>query len=308
MAEFKFFCPMCGQHIQCDTSYIGLQIICPVCKQAIAVPQAPNATATSTPAQSIQIKVATVRKVLGIALAIAAIVGLVAGCWYFYLQHTGPKVRRGMVALWSGNGGGRNKLGGPKAQVPKGIAYARGKVGLAFKFDGKDHRIIVPDSPESNFDAGQDFSVSAWIKPMNSPTTGGVMSIVDKRSEGGPSGESPGYEFSLENGRIHTRILRVGFGPAGPDLRDGRFHFVAVSVQRNSPTGGHLFVDGKDVLTFDTTGIAGDLTNDAPLRIGNHCNPGFSSFFKGLIDAVAIYNRALSASEIREIYQDENAR
>ena len=306
MPEFQFFCPTCGQHIQCDTNYIGSQINCPVCKQAIVVPQAPNAIATSTPAQSIQIKAATLRKVLGIALAIAAIVGLVAGCWYFYLQHTGPKVRRGMVALWSGNGGGHDKLGGPKAQVPKGIAYARSKVGLAFKFDGKEHRIIVPDSPELNFDAGKDFSVTAWIKPMQTPTTGGVMSIVDKRSDG-PSGESPGYEFSLENGRIHTRILRIGFGPAGPDLCDGKFHYVAVAVHRNSSTGGHLFVDGQDVLTFGTTQINGDLTNDAPLRIGNHCSSAFHSFFKGLIDAVAIYNRALSASEIREIYQDEKS-
>jgi outer membrane lipoprotein-sorting protein len=45
MAEFKFSCPGCGQHIQCDASYSGAQIACPACQQAIVVPQAPPSSA-----------------------------------------------------------------------------------------------------------------------------------------------------------------------------------------------------------------------------------------------------------------------
>ena len=45
MAEFKFSCPQCGQRIQCDTSYSGMQINCPVCQKPIAVPQTPLAAA-----------------------------------------------------------------------------------------------------------------------------------------------------------------------------------------------------------------------------------------------------------------------
>jgi outer membrane lipoprotein-sorting protein len=45
MAEFKFACPQCGQHIQCDTGYAGAQINCPSCQQAIVVPQAPRIAA-----------------------------------------------------------------------------------------------------------------------------------------------------------------------------------------------------------------------------------------------------------------------
>jgi outer membrane lipoprotein-sorting protein len=45
MAEFKFSCPQCGQHIQCDTGYVGAQINCPTCQQAIVVPQAPRSAA-----------------------------------------------------------------------------------------------------------------------------------------------------------------------------------------------------------------------------------------------------------------------
>jgi outer membrane lipoprotein-sorting protein len=46
MAEFKFSCPQCGQHIQCDSGYSGAQINCPTCQQAIVVPQAPRFAAT----------------------------------------------------------------------------------------------------------------------------------------------------------------------------------------------------------------------------------------------------------------------
>jgi hypothetical protein len=42
MAEFKFSCPLCHQHILCDVGYSGMQINCPVCQQAIVVPQAPQ--------------------------------------------------------------------------------------------------------------------------------------------------------------------------------------------------------------------------------------------------------------------------
>ena len=45
MAEFKFSCPQCGQHIQCDPGYSGAQINCPSCQQSIVVPQAPRSAA-----------------------------------------------------------------------------------------------------------------------------------------------------------------------------------------------------------------------------------------------------------------------
>ena len=41
MSEFKFACPVCGQHITADSSTSGGQIECPTCFQKIVVPQAP---------------------------------------------------------------------------------------------------------------------------------------------------------------------------------------------------------------------------------------------------------------------------
>lgn len=41
MSEFKFACPVCGQHITADSSGSGGQIDCPTCFRKIIVPQAP---------------------------------------------------------------------------------------------------------------------------------------------------------------------------------------------------------------------------------------------------------------------------
>ena len=39
MSEFKFACPVCGQHITSDASATGKHLECPTCFQKIVVPQ-----------------------------------------------------------------------------------------------------------------------------------------------------------------------------------------------------------------------------------------------------------------------------
>ena len=41
MSEFKFACPVCGQHMMCDVSQGGSVMECPTCFQKIVAPQAP---------------------------------------------------------------------------------------------------------------------------------------------------------------------------------------------------------------------------------------------------------------------------
>jgi regulation of enolase protein 1 (concanavalin A-like superfamily) len=43
MSEFKFACPVCGQHMACDSSQSGTVMECPTCFQKITAPQAPAA-------------------------------------------------------------------------------------------------------------------------------------------------------------------------------------------------------------------------------------------------------------------------
>jgi hypothetical protein len=138
-------------------------------------------------------------------------------------------------------------------------------------------------------------------------TTYGVMDIVDKRVAT-DSNLALGYEFCVINGALACQLdqaplnTEYTFGPAGPDMRDGKFHHVAMSVMRNSTTGGKLYVDGNNVLTFDPTSEAGDLSNNMPLHIGYHPTAGFNGHFTGAIDEISLYKRALSPDEIQTIY------
>ncbi|MGC3960832.1 MAG: hypothetical protein QM813_23740 [Verrucomicrobiota bacterium] len=47
MSEFKFACPVCGQHITCDSESAGTQMGCPTCFRKLVVPQAPSPGAKS---------------------------------------------------------------------------------------------------------------------------------------------------------------------------------------------------------------------------------------------------------------------
>ncbi len=82
MSEFKFTCPQCKQHIACDTTYVGTQINCPVCGQAIIVPPMPPAVA-GPGERTIQIKVSTLRKAALVGLCVLLVAGGAAIAYYF---------------------------------------------------------------------------------------------------------------------------------------------------------------------------------------------------------------------------------
>jgi hypothetical protein len=135
MSEFKFSCPQCGQHIQCDSGYSGVQINCPACQQAIVVPQAPRSAAapssappvppqappglstrqsTTVPAAGrrfagapgakpqVQPKSKVLRNVLIITASVVVLAGLGAGGWFGfskYNQHkTAQEAKKGNLA------------------------------------------------------------------------------------------------------------------------------------------------------------------------------------------------------------------
>ncbi len=222
----------------------------------------------------------------------------------------------GLVGWWKGDGNGNDSVGANNATVPAGVTYAPAEVGLGFSLNGiydDANRILVPDTPQLNFGPNQDFSIEAWIQPLSNPgnytdLSGEVMTVVGKRYA--PDFYTAwGYEMYLGNGRLCFQLIdSLNHGgdfynlDAEPDLRDGKFHHVAVTVQRNSTTGLRFYADGKLIATFDPTAVTGDLSNSWPLRIGNHPTPGARAFYHGVIDEVSLYKRALSSNEITAIY------
>jgi hypothetical protein len=220
---------------------------------------------------------------------------------------TGPTpAPSGLVGYWRGEGNWNDDSTGLHTAVPQnGLTFCPSVVGQAFNFDGIDDRLNVADTSSLNFGANQDFSIETWIRPIAATTDYGVQSIVDKRYA--PNDwTSIGYALSLVNGQLCCQLGVAGsganFGPSGPDLRDGKFHHVAMSVVRNSTTGANLYVDGASILTFNPTGSSGSLSNAEPFRIGNHATSYRNCYGKGPIDEVSLYNRALTISEIGSVY------
>ena len=125
MAEFKFFCPLCGKQIQCDAGYSGTQINCPACNQAIVAPAAPGsgAPAAQPPAPA---KPRTLRNVLLVAASLVVLAGLAAAGWLGYSQIRNRIILRGhfpsdfppgLVAFWPGDGKGDDSIGREQGKV-----------------------------------------------------------------------------------------------------------------------------------------------------------------------------------------------
>jgi hypothetical protein len=190
--------------------------------------------------------------------------------------------------------------------LSNGVLIVPGAVGHAFSFDGVDDWVMVPSSPSLNMGPGQDFSIEGWIKPEVAATSFGVQSILDKRIS--PNFvTATGYSLHLEYGHLGCQIGAAGTGyvthnTTSPNLRDGLWHHIALTLVRNSSAGGKLYVDGKVVAVFNPTSQQGDLSTTAPLRIGDHADRSLNCHFKGLIDEFSVYRRALTETEIAGIH------
>jgi outer membrane murein-binding lipoprotein Lpp len=219
------------------------------------------------------------------------------------------------VSWWTADGTARDSIGSNDGTLTNGASFAPGLVGQAFTLNGSTGGVTVPDAPSLNFGPGVNFSIDAWIRPavrgtLSAPFGVEIQTVVDKRLAPSSLDQMIGYDLFLSNGKLGFQmsdVLRAGFGPTfinstGPDLRDGSFHHVAVTVDRSRSNGGTLYVDGIAVLSFDPTIAPGDLSNAKPLQIGIHATAGFNGFFKGLMDEVQISNRALGVSEIETIF------
>ncbi len=85
------------------------------------------------------------------------------------------------------------------------------------------------------------------------------------------------------------------------DLRDGLWHHIAVTVDRDSTTGGKAYVDGALFATFDPTARNGDLSNNQPFLIGQHATAHANDFI-GELDEVEIFSLAITGADVASIY------
>jgi len=89
------------------------------------------------------------------------------------------------------------------------------------------------------------------------------------------------------------------------DYRDGFWHHVVVVVNRTNDTL-YFYLDGLEKNTFDISAWSDTFDNDYPLFLAANYNKGATpdGYFNGSLDEVAIFNDALSLSDVEYIYND----
>jgi hypothetical protein len=212
----------------------------------------------------------------------------------------------GLIAWWPGDGDARdlgtNGLGG---ELLPGTAFAVGKVGAAFAGGGAGTGVRVPNSPWLR---PTNLSVAAWIQ---SEGPDGYAYVAAKSY----SGTRASYALYTTAGRQLAFYVETA-GPTGwarsglasLGLWDGRFHFVVGTYDN---TRVRLYVDGEEIGTGEAASgppryradfQAGDLFLGTyePNTAGEHP-------FRGQLDEVALWDRALSRDEIRTLYAASEA-
>jgi len=179
---------------------------------------------------------------------------------------------------------------------------AVGKVGAAKYFDGDDI-VNVANDADFDFGANSSFSVELWVKfselvgtldnifiGKNDPTgTGAYWSIGVDLSTG-----KLYFDLRDSNGNLQT-ILTSG------SINNNAWHHI-VAVRNEASNQNILYLDGSVAgsVTFD---YLGNFTSSADINIGYLIRQGLPRrFFKGRLDEIAIYNTALTSTNVTEHY------
>jgi hypothetical protein len=170
-------------------------------------------------------------------------------------------------------------------------AWVAGKLGNALQFDGVDDYVDCGNDASLNItNIG---TVELWVRPGSHDYT--TFYIILNKGDFGAS--KYGYRiYHQDNYAEETYKFEIS--------DDSGCQFKTVTITKN--TWHHLamvwngsvfvgYVDGEE--QFNVTQTLNVLNNALPLTISSNNYP-----FNGLIDEVAIYNRALSQTEIQELY------
>ena len=206
----------------------------------------------------------------------------------------------GIAAWWRGESNAVDLVNGNTGTPSGGITYVAGEVGNAFKFNGTDGYIPVPASSSLNIGTGSGITIEDWNYPDYD--SGSAIPMVEWDSS-----TTDGVQLWDEaNHTLYANIQDTGhighqIQSAANAISTNSFQHVAVTYDKNSGMA-FLYVNGVQVAS-ENFGIFTPQTT-YPLNLGKRTASvtGNGEVFRGLLDEVSIYNRALSASEIKAIY------
>jgi hypothetical protein len=234
---------------------------------------------------SAKILVPTITRALALVLSLAsfASTGLAQSC-------VAPPT--GLIAWWPGNDNFLSFAGAPPLEPHGGISFAPGESNSAFSLDGSSGYLqwLSPNSlPLGN----QPRTVALWFCTTQQLSQNTESALIQYGNEANgsmfgliTSGNAPGrlYFFGYNYDLAGTTVLLPNTWYFGVVTFDG--------------TTLRLYVNGQQENSMDAPGLNTQL-NANGLTVGLR-SPG--TRWTGQLDEVAIWNRALTASEVQAIY------
>jgi hypothetical protein len=188
---------------------------------------------------------------------------------------------------------------GNAGALRNGAAWTAGRSGPGVGLDGVDDYVRVAHRASLN---AFPISVAVWFKTT---TSSGIRGLANKYV----AGSYNGYNVFFNNGRLCAWYLRNtssyvydggGCTLSTPGYNDDAWHQAMYVVDAS---GGRLYVDGVQKAARGWTGIAGPPTTTQQVRLGSY--PGVAqatAFLPGAVDELRVYHRALTASEVQQLY------
>ncbi len=173
----------------------------------------------------------------------------------------------------------------------------RGVSSSAYSFNGSNNYIQVPHS--STFNITGAITLSVWLNTSNVNLS---QRIIDKTTVGGSDAYTVDFRPSQQIRFIVANADSNGQTQAQSNAvftqNNQWYHFVVTYDNSNV----RFYSDGILINTKTQTGSS--VNNSNPLRFGaNSLLNG--DWFNGKLDDIRIYNRALTDSEVQQLYQAE---
>ena len=232
----------------------------------------------------------------------------------------GPGLSNGLVGWWTFDGKDTpwtsstaattlDKSGngntGTLTNMNQTTAPAVGKIGQALKFDGSTQHVSLP-SGASIGTGDAPFSIAFWIK-----TTSTSRQIVVGEGNTGDSTPVLFVDTSPAGGTAGTVGLRTrddsgnlsGYTASTITVNDGKWHHVVVTSTGSASQDRRVYIDGSQDGSVDSGEVFGSVTFDS-YRIGSIQAGNTSEIlpFGGSLDDVRLYNRALPATEVKQLH------
>jgi len=202
-----------------------------------------------------------------------------------------PLVTHDLVAYYDFEGHALDTVGSHHGTVHGNTNFAAGKLGQSAYFDGSGDYIET-----STFnDTWANWTTSFYIKP--SAGSSGHRTIMERER----IGSFNDFEVRVaSNSKIQTETDAASATSmfSNKSITNDKWHHVSITYDG---TNQKTYIDGALDNTIDQSNAHVNVA--APLNIGRHVNPNSPIYFDGGIDEIAIYDSALSASEINQNYE-----